>query len=255
MDEGWTRWVLENYEFEVDTLHDSNLVQDDLSQYHSIIIPDQSPSRILNGHKPGTMPEKYTGGMGLEGALALKNFVNDGGTLLAFDSASDFVINQFGLPVNNVTEGLSNTQFFIPGSLIRAEVSNDYPLTYGMQPEIAASFSHSRAFEIEEIDREGEGGKEDIKKAPNPPIDIPVKYSGDDLLMSGWALGEKEYLSNNAAMMNVQYGDGNVVLYAFRPQFRGQPRGTYKLIFNPLFISTMDEDIVGTDHALQLTRP
>lgn len=255
MDEGWTRWVLENYEFEVDTLHDGDLVQRDLSQYHSIIIPDQRPSRILNGHKPGTMPEKYTGGMGLEGALALKNFVNDGGTLLAFDSASDFVINQFGLPVKNVAEGLSNTQFFIPGSLIRAEVSDEYPLAYGMQPEIAASFSHSRAFEIEEIDREGEGGKEDIKKAPAPPIDIPVKYAGDDLLMSGWALGEKEYLGNNAAMMNVQYGQGNVVLYGFRPQFRGQPRGTYKLIFNPLFISTMDEDIVGTEPALKLTRP
>jgi hypothetical protein len=255
MDEGWTRWVMENYAFEVDTLHDSDVIEKDLSQYHSIIIPDQSPSRILNGHKPGTMPEKYTGGMGLEGALALKNFVNDGGTLLAFDSASDFVINQFGLPVENVTAGLSNTEFFIPGSLIRATVSNDYPLAYGMQPEVAASFSHSRAFEIIEIDREGEGGKEDIEKAPAPPIDIPVKYAGDDLLMSGWALGEKKHLANKAAVMNVQYGSGNVVLYGFRPQFRGQPRGTYKLIFNPLFMSTMDRDIVDMDSPLKLEGP
>ncbi len=254
MDEGWTRWVLENYEFEVDTLHDSDLIENDLSQYHSIIIPDQSPSRILNGHEPGTMPDKYTGGMGLEGALALKNFVDDGGTLLTFDSASDFVINQFGLPVRNVTAGLSNTEFFIPGSLIRANVSNDYPLAYGMQPEVAASFSRSRAFEIVEIDREGEGGKEDIAKAPAPPIDIPVRYAEDDLLMSGWALGEKQYLGNNAAMMNVRYGDGNVVLYGFRPQFRGQPRGTYKLIFNPLFISTMDRAIIEMDSPLEISK-
>lgn len=252
MDEGWTRWVLENYAFEVDTLHDSNLIENDLSQYHSIIIPDQRPSRILNGHKPGTMPEEYTGGMGLEGALALKNFVNGGGTLLAFDSASDFVINQFGLPVENVTEGLSNTEFFIPGSLIRAKVSIDYPLAYGMQPEIAASFSHSRAFEIEKIDREGEGGKEDIKKAPAPPIDVPVKYAKDDLLMSGWALGEDKYLAGKAAMMNVQYGAGNIVLYGFRPQFRGQPRGTYKLIFNPIFMSTMDTKIIEQNSSLDI---
>jgi hypothetical protein len=252
MDEGWTRWVLENYSFEVDTLHDNDLVQDDLLQYHSIVIPDQRPSRILNGHKPGTMPEEYTGGMGLEGALALKNFVNDGGTLLAFDSASDFVINQFGLPVENVTAGLSNTEFFIPGSLIKANVSTDYPLAFGMQSEVAASFSRSRAFEVIEIDREGEGGKEDIKKAPAPPIDIPVKYAGDDLLMSGWALGEKKYLSDKAAVMNVHYGAGNVVLYGFRPQFRGQPRGTYKLIFNPLFMSTMDDKIIENDSSLNL---
>jgi hypothetical protein len=253
MDEGWTRWTLENYEFEVDTLHDSDLIERDLSQYHSIIIPDQRPSRILNGHQPGTMPEKYTGGMGLEGALALKNFVKGGGTLLAFDSASDFVINQFGLPVENTTNGLSSTQFFIPGSLIRANVSTEYPLAYGMQPEVAASFSHSRAFEIVKIDREGEGGKEDIEKAPEPPIDVPVHYAEDDLLMSGWALGEKKHLGGKAAMMNVRYGKGNVVLYGFRPQFRGQPRGTYKLIFNPLFISTMENEMVEHDTLLNIT--
>jgi hypothetical protein len=173
---------------------------------------------------------------------------------LAFDSASDFVINQFGLPVRNVTAGLSNTEFFIPGSLIRATVSNDYPLAYGMQPEVAASFSRSRAFEIIEIDREGEGGKEDIAKAPAPPIDIPVKYAEEDLLMSGWALGEEQYLANNAAVMNVRYGDGNVVLYGFRPQFRGQPRATYKLIFNPLFISTMDRSIIEMDSPLEISK-
>ncbi len=253
MDEGWTRWLLNDYHFEVDTLHDSDLVEGDLSQYHSVIIPDQRPSGILNGHKPGTMPEKYTGGMALEGALALKNFVNDGGTLLAFDSASDFVINQFGLPVENITEGLSNTEFFIPGSLIRADVSTKYPLAYGMQHEIAASFSRSRAFEIIKIDREGEGGKEHIKKAPDPPIDVPVHYAEDDLLMSGWALGEKQHLGGKAAMMNIRYGDGNVVLYGFRPQFRGQPRGTYKLIFNPLFISTMEDEMVRYNTPLNIT--
>lgn len=254
MDEGWTRWVLETYKFDVDTLHDSDLTGSDLSQYHSIIIPDQSPSDILNGHKPGTMPEKYTGGMGLSGALALEEFVKNGGTLLAFDSASDFVIDQFGLPVENVTSGLSNTQFFIPGSLIRASVSNDYPLAYGMKPEVAASFSHSRAFEVEMIDREGEGGREDIEQAPAPPIDIPLRYAEDDLLMSGWALGEKKHLSGQAAMMSLRYGQGDIVLYGFRPQFRGQPRGTYKLIFNPLFISTMEGNFIEYDSPLKLSR-
>lgn len=255
MDEGWTRWVLKTYDFEVDTLHDADLLNRDLSQYHSIIIPDQRPSEILNGHKPGTMPKKYTGGMGLEGAAAIQEYVKKGGTLLAFDSASDFVIEQFGLPIDNVVDRASNSSFFIPGSLIRANVDNNYPLAFGMQPEVAASFSHSRAFEVETIDREGEGGKEDIKKAPAPPVDIPMKYAKDDLLMSGWAMGEKKYLSEKAAMMNVRFGKGEVVLYGFRPQFRGQPRGTYKLIFNPLFISTMDQEMIKMESPLRLEKP
>lgn len=252
IDEGWTRWLMNTYDFKVDTLHDADLLERDLSQYHSIIIPDQRPDDILNGHDPGTMPEKYTGGMGLEGAAALQRYVKKGGTLLAFDSASDFVINQFGLPIDNVVDHTSNSQFFIPGSLIRANVDNSYPLAYGMQPEVAASFSHSRAFEIQTIDREGEGGKEDIKKAPQPPVDIPVHYAEDDLLMSGWAMGEDKYLSQKAALMNVRYGNGDIVLYGFRPQFRGQPHGTYKLIFNPIFMSTMDKEMVSYDTSLQL---
>lgn len=243
MDEGWTRWLLKDYEFEVDTLHDADIVERDLSEFDALILPHQSPEGILNGHKPGTMPEKYTGGMGVEGALALKRFVEEGGTLLAFDAASDFVIDQLNLPVENVTEGLEDTKFFIPGSLIRAGLDEEGPLTYGMQQEIAASFNRSRAFEIVKIDREGEGGKEDIEKAPDPPISVPVRYAEDELLMSGWAIGEKEHLGGQPAMLHAEYGEGDVVLYGFRPQFRGQPRATYKLVFNPLFISTMEEDI------------
>jgi len=252
MDEGWTRWMLNEYHFEVDTLHDQDLTDRNLSQYHAIIIPDQSPERILNGHRPGTMPKEYTGGMGLEGALALENFVDSGGTLLAFDSAGDFVIAQFGLPIENVTEGLSDTQFFIPGSLIRADVQTDYPLAFGVQPEVAASFSRSRAFKIDRLDRKGEGGREEIEKAARPPIHIPVRYAEDNLLMSGWALGENKYLSNKAAVMNIEFGEGNIVLYGFRPQFRGQSRGTYKLIFNALFMSTVEADIVTFETTLML---
>lgn len=254
MDEGWTRWMLQSYKFDVDTLHDADLRQGNLSQYHTIVIPDQSPDEILNGHKAGTMPEQYTGGMGLSGTLALQHFVKEGGTLLAFDSASDFVIEQFGMPVENVTDGLSDTEFFIPGSLIRAKVSSEHPLALGMQPEVAASFSRSRAFEVEMIDREGEGGKEDIEKATEPPIHSPVVYAEEDLLMSGWALGEQQHLSGKAAMMNARYGKGQIVLYGFRPQFRGQPRGTYKLIFNPLFISTMERDYINYESPMELSR-
>jgi glutamine amidotransferase-like uncharacterized protein len=240
MDEGWTRWLLENYHFAVDTLHDANIRNSDLSQYDAIIIPDQWPQGILHGHRPGEMPDKYTGGMGLEGAAALSRYAKEGGTLLTFDSASDFAIQQFGLPVRNVTQGLSTSQFFIPGSLIRMNVDTAHPLAHGMQDTVAASFSRSRAFEVFKQDTTGEGGVEDITRAPEPDVEIITRYAEDDLLMSGWAMGEKEYLAGKAAMMNIKYGDGQIILYGFRPQFRGQPRGTYKLIFNALYGATMD---------------
>lgn len=240
MDEGWTRWLLDQYAFDYDTLHDAEMRSADLSQYHAIIIPDQSPKEILHGHAPNTMPEEYTGGMGLSGTLALQNYVEEGGTLITFDQASDFAIEQFGLPVKNVTSGLDSKSFFIPGSLIKAVVKTGHPLTYGMQDTVAASFSRSRAFEIVRQSREGEGGKEDIEKAPEPLVETLVSYAKDDLLMSGWALGEKKAIGGKGAALRVQHGDGNVVLFGFRPQFRGQPRGTYKLIFNAIYSGTID---------------
>lgn len=234
MDEGWTRWLFEQYGFDLETLEDSKVRSGDLSAFDVVVLPAQQADAILNGHRPGTMPEPYVGGMGLEGALAVKRYVEQGGTLVAFDSASDFVIEQLGLPVRNVVANVSSEQFFIPGSLIRTEVDQSHLLAHGMQEEVAASFQRSRAFEVVTLPRTGEGGTEDIEKAPAPPVEVIARYSDEDLLMSGWALGEERYIKNKAAMVRVVYGAGEVVLFAFRPQFRGQPRATYKLIFNAL---------------------
>ena len=95
MDEGWTRWLLENYAFAVDTLHDVDMQTGNLEKYHAIILPSQNEDRLLNGHAEQTMPAVYAGGLGLEGALALKNYAESGGTVIALDAASDFVISQF----------------------------------------------------------------------------------------------------------------------------------------------------------------
>ena len=81
----------------------------------------------------------------------------------------------------------------------------------------------------------------DIATAPALPIDIVARYAKDDILMSGWALGEEDNIGGMAAMMRVQVGQGDVVLFGFRPQFRGQPRGTYKLFFNTLHAATLDQ--------------
>ena len=240
IDEGWTRWVLEQFEFDIDTLHNEDIVTGNLAVYDAIIIPSQSSSRILNGYSEGFMPPKFVGGLALKGTIALQEYAQNGGVLIAFDQACDYLINQFGLPVRDVTNGVSSNSFFIPGSLVRIIVDTTRQLGFGMKGETAASFARSSAFKRVLKNNKGEGGTENIQMPPEPEIETVVKYADKDILMSGWAKGEYSYLKNNGALMDVKMGEGHVILFGFRPQFRGQPRGTYKLIFNSIYLGAMD---------------
>ncbi|KAB5490645.1 MULTISPECIES: M14 family metallopeptidase [Flagellimonas] len=235
MDEGWTRFVMDEYAFDMDTLHDVDIKTMDLSKYDAIILPSQRSKSILHGNSVLDMPEKFTGGIGLDGSMALSKYVKDGGTLIAFDEASDFVIEQFGLPLRDATEGADSKDFFIPGSLIKTGVDTSHPIAFGMKDTVAVSFNRSRAFTIDKQSKTGEGGKEDIKDAPAPEVEVIATYASKDLLMSGWALGEQRYIAKKPALVKTKYGKGSCVLFAFRPQFRAQPRGTYKLIFNAIY--------------------
>lgn len=235
MDEGWTRWVLEQFAFDFDTLHDAQIRTGDLSRYDAIILPSMSPNSILHGHAKGTMPEEFCGGIELDGMQKLADFVRNGGTLITFDESSDLAIEWLGLPVRNVTNGLSSQQFFIPGSLLRANVQAKHPLALGMQPEIAAYYDNSRAFEVFKRNYSGEGGEEKIARSPEANAEVVVTFADKDLLMSGWANGADRYLRGKAALVRVPQGKGDVVLFSFPPQFRGQPRGSYKLIFNAIY--------------------
>jgi len=125
--------------------------------------------------------------------------------------------------------------------LVKLDVDTDHSLAYGMQPEAAAYFVRSRAFEVVKLSKKGEGGLTELPDGPVPNVEIVASYSKNDVLMSGWALGEKKYIAGKAAMVNVPMGQGNVVLFGFRPQFRGQPRGTYKLFFNSLLDVSKDQ--------------
>ena len=117
---------------------------------------------------------------------------------------------------------------------MRTEVDTSHPLAAGMEEELAASFVRSRAFDLVTISRQREGGQEQTMEPPELPIETIVTYSEQDSLMSGWALGEENYIAGKAALMRAPLGAGQVVLFGFRPQFRGQTRAAYKLLFNAL---------------------
>src|SRR5690606_25214633 len=198
------------------------------SQFDILIFADEDASRILTGHLPGNMPDAFVGGVGVDGAARIRAFVENGGTLLAWDSAVDFAISTLGLPLRNATAGTRPTEFFIPGTLIRIDTKPDNPLAHGMEPRAVAMFNSSQVLAVVPPAAEG-------KQRAERNVDVFVEYARKDFLASGWQLGGEEYLAGRVAGARVPVGKGQAVVYGFRPGWRGQPHNTFKLLFNPLF--------------------
>ncbi len=249
MDEGWSRWILETNGFQYSTLFNQDLRKEDLAgKVQTIIFPDQSPNQILNGYAKGSMPDEYTGGVGKEGVEHLRKFVEAGGTLVFLNRASLFAIEQFKLPIINVTAGLDRKDFFIPGSILRTELDTTHPVAAGMPKESIAWFENSPAFEVnaERVGsptvREGStsdgnerGALTDVRATDTSTIRIIARYPSDpkQILLSGWALGA-EKIAGKAALVEVAIGKGKIILFGFRPQYRGQSLATFPLLFNAI---------------------
>ncbi len=219
MDEGWTRWILDKWRIPYISLVDSVLRGGNLHQrFDAIIIPDQSPGQIIGG-LGSNYPAPYAGGMGEQGRQALVDFVNQGGTLVTFNSASQFAIESFDLPVRNAVDGLDVGEFFAPGTLFRLELDKGNSLTDNVPNGTAGWFQRSPAWDLEPG-----SGLTAVARYPNNP---------DDVLLSGWVLGE-ERIAGKAAIVEANVGQGRVVLFGIRPQYRAQSIATYPLFFNAL---------------------
>jgi hypothetical protein len=227
MPEGWTRWTLDQYGLPWENVWDDDVRGGALSDFDVLVIPDQSANGIRDGNGPGSMPEAYVGGLGERGTAAIRSFVEEGGWLVAFDEAVDYTIGAFDLPFRNVVRGLSTQEFFLPGSIIRLELDGGHPLNWGMPDEATTLFARSQVLE------RTDGGT-------TPGITTPICYAEDDYLVSGWTLGGDEYLAGRTAAATSAVGEGQVVLFAFTPHFRGQPRNTFKLLFNALVGATTE---------------
>ena len=216
MDEGWTRWLLERYGFEVVSLSPQDFRGAKLGdRVNALIIADEARG-LLEGHPTGTVPAQYEGGIGNDGVRAIDTFVTGGGTLVCFNRATAFAIQHFALPVKNVVGGRERQEFFTGGSVLEVQVATSHPLMAGM-PERAAIFVEaSPAFET------GDGFKGEV---------IARYQATGSPLLSGYLLGER-FLNDRAAALDVPYGNGHIVLLGFRPQWRGQPFGTFRVVFN-----------------------
>jgi hypothetical protein len=243
MDEGWTRYVLEQFDVPFTSIENKDVRAGNLkSRFDAIILPSQDVDAIVNGHTAGTMPPEYVDGIGFEGVSALRTFVEAGGTLVAIDAASTLPIRYFNIPVRDALDGVRTTEFYCPGSLLRLKIDTSQPLMAGMPAEQAAFFVNGRAFDVGRRagGRGGDAGEAaaGAGRAAQLPAGVRVlaRYAEDDLLMSGWINGGSR-IAGRAAALDVSLGQGHVVLTGFGVQFRGQPHGTFKFLFNPILES------------------
>ena len=242
IDEGWTRWLLEQFEFPYTSLYDKDVRSGNLaSRFDVIVLPDQSVAALVEGQPArsrtgmerqsragsrglfeGPVPNEFRGGLGPTGVAALKDFVMQGGTLVALNGASNFPIERLAVGARNILEGIPNRDLYGPGSILRINVNPNHPLGYGMGTEAAAWFEHSPAFAPAFL------------SAAAPGAVSVASYPDGNPLMSGWLLGDA-LLQNHSALMDAALGRGHVVLFGFRPQYRGQSYGTFKMFFNALY--------------------
>ena len=256
IDEGWSRLVLEQFNFAYKSIFDPEIKAGNLNEkYDVLVIPNDSTATLTGeaatpaaaaggrggrgaaaapaapaagrgaggegggGGRGGNTPPEYRTGFGTEGVNAIRDFVQKGGTLVTLNASTAFAVDRLGIGVRNVLAGKTTKEFWCPGSTLKATYDNTNPIAYGMPSHGLALYLDSPAFEITAPSAEN--------------YEIVARYEDRDLLESGWLVGE-ENIARKAAVVSAKLGQGKVVLIGFPAQHRAQMHGTYKLLFNSL---------------------
>lgn len=250
MDLGWTQWVLDTYKVPYTLIHNEDFQNGKLRErFDTVLFATQSADSILHGIRAGVAdggsssssrrasslqrPE-FTGGIGAKGAAALEEFVQNGGTLITFGSAAELPLQMMPIGVRNSlirnTTGAGEGEegggggatFLSPGSLLRITVDPKHPIGFGMPEEAVAFSSGGEAFDLTAGDKD---------------VTMVARYAKTKLLASGWISGERAVLGKGL-LAEARYGKGRVILFGFRPQHRGQPFGTFKLLLNSIYLGS-----------------
>ena len=218
MDEGWTRYIFDTFNVPYSSVRDTDMRRGGLnSKFDALIFTSQAAAQIINGNAAGTLPPEYTGGITEGGVKNLKEFVNNGGMMICFDNACDLALKEFNLPLKNTLEGVRTSEFYCPGSVIALDVDSKHPIASMLPATLPAYFINSSAYTA----------------AADANVRVIARYARENVLMSGWLLGEDK-LRGQIALAEVGVGKGRIVLFGFRPQHRGQAWATLPFIWNAL---------------------
>jgi len=232
MDEGWTRWLMEQYGFEYTTVTDKE-VKEGLEGCDVFILPSDPPAlitgegveewyekRFKGAYTVPVLPPEYKTGIGDDGVEKVKEFVDKGGRVLALYESCEFAIEKLGVPVRNTVKDLKPEEFHCPGSTIRVNIDNTHPLGYGMPEKGLILLRGKHAYAVK-------------ANHWNENYSAVITYPEENMMQSGWLIGEK-HLARKAALIEAKKGDGCVVLYGFAPQMRALTDATFKVFFNAL---------------------
>ncbi len=214
-DEGWTRWVLEQYEFPYTSIYDQDIREGRLEAKCDVcIIPNLSVPAIVKGLSEKDVPPDYAGGIGEVGVKNIKEFVRDGGVLITLNSAAHFAIKHLHLGVQDTVAQKSRKDFYVPGSILKVLNRSDHPIGYGFQRDSAIFFRRSPVF----------AANEGVSVARYPALPF----------LSGWINGE-ELLVDKSVIVDVPYEKGRVILLGFPVLYRGQSHGSFRYLFNAIY--------------------
>ncbi|MCS7230324.1 MAG: M14 family metallopeptidase [Candidatus Kryptonium sp.] len=228
MDEGWTRLVLDSFYFDYIVLHNQDIKEKKtFDELDVLILPSMGASAIVEGREfreqrridLPQIPEEYSGGIGKQGVDNIREFIRKGGTLVALGEASDFVIEQIGVPVRNILKNVSIKEFFAPGTIVKLKINApDNPLAYGLRGYVPAYMINSIAFETSPYSNE---------------VSTIASFDNAEILLSGYLLGA-EKIKGKSALCEVPYDKGKIIMFAFRTQHRSQTWATFKFLFNAI---------------------
>ena len=233
IDEGWTRFVLDQFEFKYAGLTDQQVRAGNLrAQFDTIVLPNIPGNMLTAGYTSEVVPPDYAGGLGDAGVDALRQFVRAGGTLVCLGASGGLAINALELPVRDLARE-NDDSLFVPGSIVRLTLDPSHPLSFGMQPDTAAFFAFSSVYAAASPAARAEAPRD---PSPDTGMKTVAHYGERDVLLSGWLEGES-IMAGRAAILDVPVGSGRVVMFGFPVQHRGQSHATFRLLFNALFTS------------------
>ncbi|WP_207395066.1 M14 family metallopeptidase [Bremerella alba] len=234
MDEGWLRWTLDHFQMPHTRVRNEMIRAGKLSEdFDIIVIANISATRIENGRRKGSVETAMTGGLDVEGALAIEEFVRDGGKLIVMDDACPWVVDLLRIPLINVLSEDHADGFYCSGSVVRGIPQSD-SLTQGLPATIPLMFGKSRAWRtLTSKEKESE----DYADSKITPL---LRYASRRLLLSG-TIEKPQVIENQIGWVRVEQGQGTIILFGFCPHYRGWSHATFHLLMRSILMDPASE--------------